>query len=364
MRTMLSLIILFSAAFLRAESVRCLGDGPKPLQAIAMPSEDAEFLSHSNCLREFVLWETGNMLAYRNCWSQLITHPLQTQKKPTIISETAFSPMSGVIESSESLLAGGLYTSDAWIWSKKDGVTHHLRIPGQAQRLIHLFWKDNFLYSAAYNVDAEGNKLVSFFQTDASRRHPTVTLIDSMELGPYIRFATGHAYPYVYFFRSFPSGHGVYKLWQLEYDVNTHKLTSESWFPDEKLPLPIESVHRLPSINSTAIILNDVCRNCNQARVLWVKESSCQYYDLGSSYPVFPQHNVPILARLQPKGGIDVIHLDTGKSHTFFGKYVLGNLSSSDLKFTSDLKTLYVGLNFSGISEKYVMKQNVPKFWE
>ena len=315
---------------------RCApGDaGPKPFEDISSQlSHNMAIFGTQGGIQEFTLAPSNQAVFYRNDASAIYAMDIDGDSQQ-YITDSQF-PLSSVFDSRERFL---LSQGEGWGYElRSNNWIHFLQAP---QPVEHLFWnRDSLGRDWVYSLSTEKTEtdtIYHFYRSAPGMQEGTeFCTVKNLEI------ATGHRYPYVFFYRTVPSSKGPL-LSELDLDLRSCHVALQTDFLDP-LVGPVVSMHRFDVLNSVAVQVDHPTKN-----LLWYRISQgCDYFDISKLRPTIPNERLPILSTWSKDTGFSLVFLNEAKKATLFSHRSFEDLRPRDVALTNDARQLIVSPLFN-----------------
>jgi hypothetical protein len=329
----------------RASTSRCGGDGPNPLNDITGSfSPNADVLHTAGSPQEFLVWEKRGSLVYRNEVGEVWTHPLRDQLTAYKITQ-APGPLARFHDPAERFLATA---SANWIFDAGSSLGWvQLGTPGE---LRPVFSEERTLYGV--ELPSERRPYWNLYQFN--EREGLAAACPLLTLDGAYQLASGHTYPYIYFYESLGDTHGN--------DLVIHRVdVSNCSMRDSQFRYTIkgniQAVFFFNVPGAVAVKIDNPTEN-----LLWnTDEGGCRYYNIDNLSPLQLNPDQPFLAT-QPSGaGITLIDLQNArKARVMRRSHDLGVLKESDVYLSGDGSALFVR---AAENQRLLQLQIDPRIW-
>jgi hypothetical protein len=304
---------------------RCGGDGPQPFNDLDLGTPKATRIVIGQ-VEEFQFWESRNTLIYRNDRNQIYSYEFQNKWGEYFGNSQI--PLSPVVDPSERAIL-----LDRTPYFFLSGYWRSFYLPVQHPK--HLFWDRRFLYMLE---NLPGTAKTS--QELRIHTHKAGTNSSRFECRYYVPVGEqylegqGASFPVVPFYkvRATPQGN---ELTLLEMDARTCNVTIRGVYKDP-FEGKILSVHRFDTLRSYAVQTDHPTKN-----LMWDYYSGCEFFDIGKSTLLVPNHSRAIVATWNPAAGLELMNLTTRNRSLYYGPDRLAKVRPRDIALSTQGNRLF-----------------------
>ena len=328
------------------------GDGGVPLVDISTSVDGGSRLIYTEGgVKDFVLWENSDSVAYRNESDLLFSTSLATGQSQQLSSGTVGFPLAHLREAQERFLVGD---GTPWLFDAVGGGWYPYAPP--APVLSPLFWNQGVLYSVEQEaIDERTLQLTVYGYVPGGAPAAPVCApitLHSGSLQGSLRLAEGSTYPNIYVYYQEDSNQGN-RLIMSQVNIQTcaPQFTAPFYYTFYG---PIQDVHMFDNLHAFAVKVDHPVFN-----LLWSHGSSCSYYDIGNLYPMALNESYPAVATWDPNQGLTVVYLNEHAKASVLKQMDLGEVSEHDLWLNRDGSKLYAAPKLEGANGRLLMELNL-----
>jgi hypothetical protein len=348
-RLALLLIFLVGPAFALG------GGGPTPFNYIENFPLDVQVLSTQGGVKDFVYLDLKSTVLYRNEYDQL--HAVDLSHGYDYYMSRAAGPLSEIIDASErfvtSIAGDNSYVLDTGSY------------PAQWEPLFSgvqlqpAFWKGSTFYGVSLGMSDPQHYQLNIYENDLKSNGGGTQLCNiQFDATMNSQLASGHAYPYIYFYSTQETSQGTVLYMS---KVNVQK----SLFHDacevtqdllwaQALPGPVQQVDRFPALNSASIKFDFDAYN-----LLWVTPNGPIWYDIGNEkMPIILNHGVSTIATWNQDDGLTFVFLNDAVAGNTMAGFPIASVGANDLQLSSDGTTAIFTPQFEDETSRWMLQLN------